>query len=477
MAATKYTYSIATDFPNKQVDSDSLTEEINDSAISSAALFYIETSGDDCDIWFDDPLSAGDQTTLDGIVAAHTGAPSSSTEKGGLVIVALDTPSAPTVTPQGTPGSTTWGYKVTAFSEAGETLASTEGQTTSGAATLTGTNFNRVTWSAVPGATKYGIYRSTAGGTPSSTGKITETKELQFDDTGQAASGSEPSEDRSGAVIIGADVAAFGKKLNVVEETSDTSTVTSLISLARKSSGTVAAGFGTGVYVQLEDDGGTERSAGSMHVLWSDPAAATLEADFRVMLRDGGGSAVERARVTHDARLQLAGTEVLGIGTCVDAYAVDGGIRGGTTAAGSNNDIGAVRFDTGGDGWNRINIRPPSRYTSGDLTFRILCSIPTQVGANKGTRWSLQWAPVDIAGALPSSWTYSNTYTYDISSQTADDLFAIDFTITSAQFDKTADMLAFKLTRVGTDPADDCGQNIYVHLMELRYSGYQLAGD
>jgi hypothetical protein len=263
----------------------------------------------------------------------------------------------------------------------------------------------------------------------------------------------------------------------VVEETSDTSTVTSLLSLSRRSTGTVAAGFGTGIYVQLEDDGGIDRSAGSMHVLWSDPAAATLEADFRVMLRDGGSAAVERARVTHDARFQLAGTEVLGIGTCVDAYAVDGGIRGGTTAAGSNNDVGAVRFDTGGDGWNRINIRPPSRYTSGDLTFRILCSIPTQVGANKGTRWSLEWAFIDIAGALPSSWTYANTYTYNISSQTADDLFVIDFAITAAQFDKTADMLAFKLTRVGTDPADDCGQNIYVHLMELRYSGYQLAGD
>src|SRR5574338_92962 len=74
MPATKYTYSISTDFPNQIVATDRLSVEIDNSAIVTA-LDYINTSGDDCDIWFKDALSGGDQTILDGLVAAHTGEP------------------------------------------------------------------------------------------------------------------------------------------------------------------------------------------------------------------------------------------------------------------------------------------------------------------------------------------------------------------------------------------------------------------
>ena len=73
MAATKYTYSISGDFPNAKVCPDRLRDEIRASAIVTA-LQSILTSGDDCDIWFKDALSAGDVTILDGIVAAHSGA-------------------------------------------------------------------------------------------------------------------------------------------------------------------------------------------------------------------------------------------------------------------------------------------------------------------------------------------------------------------------------------------------------------------
>jgi hypothetical protein len=74
MAKTKYTYSVSGDFPNGKVATDRLTEEIQESTIITA-LDYITVYGDDCDIWFKDALSAGDQTTLDGIVAAHSGEP------------------------------------------------------------------------------------------------------------------------------------------------------------------------------------------------------------------------------------------------------------------------------------------------------------------------------------------------------------------------------------------------------------------
>jgi len=72
MTATKYTYSIQDDFPNHIVATDRLTLEITASAIVTA-LDCINTSGDDCDIWFKAALSEGDETILDGLVSTHTG--------------------------------------------------------------------------------------------------------------------------------------------------------------------------------------------------------------------------------------------------------------------------------------------------------------------------------------------------------------------------------------------------------------------
>lgn len=74
MAATKYTYSVSGDFPNQKVDVNRLSVEIRDSAIVTA-LDYVDVSDDVCDIWFKDELSVGDQTVLDGVVAAHSGEP------------------------------------------------------------------------------------------------------------------------------------------------------------------------------------------------------------------------------------------------------------------------------------------------------------------------------------------------------------------------------------------------------------------
>lgn len=80
MALTNYerAYSAFTGLvaPYTKPNSDRLKKEIQDSAIVTA-LDHIDT--DDgaqmCDIWFKDALSGGDVTILDGIVAAHTGAP------------------------------------------------------------------------------------------------------------------------------------------------------------------------------------------------------------------------------------------------------------------------------------------------------------------------------------------------------------------------------------------------------------------
>lgn len=72
--ATEFTYSIANDFPNQTIDASVLTAEINASSIGPV-LEGITIDGDDVVITFDDDLSTGEETTLDGIVAAHQGDP------------------------------------------------------------------------------------------------------------------------------------------------------------------------------------------------------------------------------------------------------------------------------------------------------------------------------------------------------------------------------------------------------------------
>jgi len=74
--ANKYNYSITSDFPNQKVNPDSLTQEILASSIITT-LDYINTdlAADVCDIWFDSALTTAEETTLDGIVAAHQGNP------------------------------------------------------------------------------------------------------------------------------------------------------------------------------------------------------------------------------------------------------------------------------------------------------------------------------------------------------------------------------------------------------------------
>lgn len=72
MADTKYTFSVSTDFPNQKVSGSRLTSEIANSNIIYA-LGSITTTGDVCDIWFKNALSAAEETTLSGVVANHDG--------------------------------------------------------------------------------------------------------------------------------------------------------------------------------------------------------------------------------------------------------------------------------------------------------------------------------------------------------------------------------------------------------------------
>lgn len=109
----------------------------------------------------------------------------------------LASPAAPTVTPQGTTGAASYGYKITAIDDLGETLPSTQGTTATGNATLNGTNFNRITWSAVTGAKGYRIYGRTTGGPWLLIGTVGAV--LTYDDqTNTAGSGAPPAANDTG---------------------------------------------------------------------------------------------------------------------------------------------------------------------------------------------------------------------------------------------------------------------------------------
>lgn len=97
---------------------------------------------------------------------------------------ALTTPAAPTVSPQGTTGSTDYSYRISAFNSVGETLASTATATTTGTQTLSNSNYNQVTWAAVSGATGYNVWgRESTGLGETYLGTVYTTS---YDDKGQS---------------------------------------------------------------------------------------------------------------------------------------------------------------------------------------------------------------------------------------------------------------------------------------------------
>jgi hypothetical protein len=81
----------------------------------------------------------------------------------------LSSPGAPSVTPQGTTGSTTYCYWVSAINATGETLLGPRTCISNGNASLNGTDYNQVDWGDVASATGYRVYRTSSATAPSGT--------------------------------------------------------------------------------------------------------------------------------------------------------------------------------------------------------------------------------------------------------------------------------------------------------------------
>ena len=99
-----------------------------------------------------------------------------------LETLALVTPGPPLISPQRATGTTTYAYRVMALNATGHSPCSDDGVTALGAATLSTLGFVRLTWTAVPRASGYAIYRTQGGltqGLIATIGPVT-----SFDDRG-----------------------------------------------------------------------------------------------------------------------------------------------------------------------------------------------------------------------------------------------------------------------------------------------------
>ncbi|MBI2820386.1 MAG: hypothetical protein HYX73_10435 [Acidobacteria bacterium] len=102
----------------------------------------------------------------------------------------LASPDPPTVTPQGTTGSTSYCYWISATNANGETLLGSSTCISNGNANLDGTNYNQVAWAAVSGATGYNVYRTPNQNAPSGTGsyRVGSTAGTTIDDQSNSLS-------------------------------------------------------------------------------------------------------------------------------------------------------------------------------------------------------------------------------------------------------------------------------------------------
>jgi len=180
----------------------------------------------------------------------------------------LLTPVNVVATPQGTTGATTISYKIVAVNSAGGvTAASSAGTTTTANATLTSVNSVKVTWNSVVGAASYKIYRTAAGGTPSTTGLIgtlAATSGTQtFTDTGLAGdSSTAPTVNTTGASTTTGPTTSYTASNYIGSETGANN---ALVAALLDSSG-AAVPLAAGLLIYLKIGHTTQAGANSLNL-------------------------------------------------------------------------------------------------------------------------------------------------------------------------------------------------------------------
>lgn len=139
----------------------------------------------------------------------------------GLAVEQIAAPDAPVVTPMAGSGTTSYTYAVVAYTAGGGTVAGPTGSTTTGVSSLSGSQYNQVTFFGTAGALQYCVWRTVGGTSNGSIGCIpatafTNTSEgysintvsgggLQYivKDTGQAGDGNAlPVLNTSGQLVV-----------------------------------------------------------------------------------------------------------------------------------------------------------------------------------------------------------------------------------------------------------------------------------
>lgn len=103
-------------------------------------------------------------TTLSGEIVSNGLARTQGTYADSSGVVSV--PAAPTATVQGSTGSTTYYYWVLAVNQGIYTTVSSSGTTSTANATLSGANYDQVSWTPVTGATGYYVFRTTSNSAP-----------------------------------------------------------------------------------------------------------------------------------------------------------------------------------------------------------------------------------------------------------------------------------------------------------------------
>jgi hypothetical protein len=187
----------------------------------------------------------------------------------------LSNPGAPAITNVGTPGATTWTYKIVAvLADGSTTAAGTAGSTATGNATLDATNKNSLTWTAVTGASTYDVYRTVAGLVPSTIGKLANVSSPAYIDAGAAGNLSLPPSTNSTGSITAANATLTGNAVIAGSSSSATSST----------SGNATVG-GNSAITGNETVGGTSAVTGNSTVGGTFTATGIATAP----LRDKGG--------------------------------------------------------------------------------------------------------------------------------------------------------------------------------------------
>lgn len=312
-----------------------------------------------------------------------------------LEIVALTTPAVPTITNGGTPGSTTYTYKVVAISGTGASLgttaASAAGSSTTGNATLSATNFEIITFTAVTGAASYDIYRTVGGSTqgkianvPATISQSTGVQSATYvtNDTGLTADGTTAPTVNTTAPLASLNITTLTTPVNVVVTPVGTAGATSYSYkvVAKSTTGASTAASSAG---STTTGNATLTTANLNRVTWNPvPGAASYD-----VYRTVGGAAQGKIGnvVASASPLKLDDTGLTGDTTTAPTInntggltvgqlvknATDQAITGSTTIAAANLINGVLRVTSGTD------------TSTTDTAAAIVAAIPNcQVGSS-----------------------------------------------------------------------------------------------